>query len=350
MRPVEIALVDHTDKGKHFVGNKIEATVAALNIQAAQLRRCWTTAPPAIVFEASELKDIENGPPGVWPIVLVDDLGGPGNGFHTTAHYRPYAKVAVHDDDWTIAVSHEMLEMLLDPSGNRLQVGRAIELNATNAIADGAAHVEYILEICDPCAARDCAYRVNDTTWVSDFVTPDFYAPREVPGTHYTFRHNIKAPRRILHGGYITWVLTDRKQAFMHQMTWLGTGAPVLSAKSAVNISADTPNLRSFSDAVMGSRMHKNAGKVRGASARQPLDPGKSTRAVEHKQDHWVTFHCDGTIERTVWEDGKKDQPFTYIEHVKAHEPVLRRAGTNQIVRNAGSGPIFFDKDPISPR
>jgi hypothetical protein len=185
---------------------------------------------------------------------------------------------------------------------------------------------------------------------VSDFVTPDFYAPREIAGTHYTFRHNIKAPRRILHGGYITWVQTEDKQAFMHQMTWLGTGTPILSTKSPVNITSDTPNLRSYSDSVMGPLMHRHAGKVRGASQRQPLNPGDRTRSVEHKKDHWVTLHCDGTIERTVWEDGKKDQPFTYIEQVKAHEPVLRRAGTNQIVRNAGDGPIFFDKDPISPR
>jgi hypothetical protein len=350
MRPVEIALVDHTSSSKRFVDGKIRAVIRALNIQVAQLRRCWPTTPAAVIFELQNLKDIDSGPVGVWPIVLVDDLGEPGNGFHTTAHYRPYAKVAVHDEDWTIAASHEMLEMLIDPSGNRLQVGRAIELDATSAIADGTAHVEYVLEICDPCAAHDCAYRVDDTTWVSDFVTPDFYAPREIAGTHYTFRHNIKAPRRILHGGYITWVQTEDKQAFMHQMTWLGTGTPILSTKSPVNITSDTPNLRSYSDSVMGPLMHRHAGKVRGASQRQPLNPGDRTRPVEHKKDHWVTFHCDGTIERTVWEDGKKDQPFTYIEQVKAHEPVLRRAGTNQIVRNAGDGPIFFDKDPISPR
>lgn len=350
MRPVEIALVDHTSNSKRFVEGKLKSVIAALNIQIAQLRRCWTTAPAAVIFELGDLKDIESGPPGVWPIVLVDDLGMSGNGFHTTAHFRPYAKVAVHDEDWTIAASHEMLEMLIDPSGNRLQVGRAIELDGANKIADGAAQVEYVLEICDPCAAHDCAYRVNDTTWVSDFVTPDFYAPRDVPGTHYTFRHNIVAPRRILRGGYITWVQTEQKQAFMHQMTWLGTDVPVLSEKSAVNITVDTPSLRSYSDSVMGSLMRRHAGKVRGPSQRQPLNPGDRTRPVEHKQDHWVTFHCDGMIERTVWEDGKKDQPFTYIEHVKGHEPVLRRAGTNQVVRNVGGAPIFFDKDPISPR
>jgi hypothetical protein len=256
----------------------------------------------------------------------------------------------VHDDDWTIAASHEMLEMLVDPSGNRLQVGRAIELDSASKIADGSGSVEYVLEICDPCAAHDCAYRVNDTTWVSDFITPDFYAPRDVPGTHYTFRHNIISPRRILKGGYITWVLAEQKQAFMHQMTWLGTATPTVAARAPVGITADTPNLRAVSDAAMGPLMRKHAGKVRRARSRQPLNPNERTDEVEHDQDHWVTFHCDGTIERTVWETGKKDQPFTYIEQVRAHEPVLRRAGTNQIVRNAGCGPIFFDKDPISPR
>jgi hypothetical protein len=349
MRPVEIALVDHTSNGKRFVEKSINQALVALNIQAAQLLRSWPTAPAATVFELKDVQDVESGPPGVWPIILVDHLAS-SNGFHTTAHYRPYAEVEVYDEDWTIAASHEMLEMLVDPSGNRLQVGRAIELDATNNIADGKGSAEYILEICDPCAAHDCAYRVNDTTWVSDFVTPDFYSPTAVDGTHYTFRHNIKSPRRILQGGYITWVHAEKGQAFMSQMTWLGTATPSLSAKSPVGISAATPNLRAFSDATMGPLVRKNVGKVRRAQPRQQINPGERTHAVEHKEDHWVTFHCDGTIERTVWEAGKKDQPFTYIEQVRAHDPVKRCAGTNQIVRNCGRGPIAFDKDPIAPR
>jgi hypothetical protein len=352
MRPVEIALVDHTDKNKRFVESQMKGALVALNIQAAQLRRHWTSAPAAVVFELKDLKDIEDGPPGVWPIVLTDHLSGPGNGFHATAHHRPYAEVAVDDAHWTIAASHEMLEMLIDPSGNRLQVGRAVELDDAKKIADGTTNVEYLLEICDPCAAHECAYRVNDTTWVSDFVTPDFYAPRGIPDTLYTFRHNIKSPRHILPGGYITWVHAKNKQAFMHQMLWLGTKTPTMPKDPVVvGLSTAAPNLRAFSDATMGASMHQNAGNVRkNMTPRYQLEPGRHTKEVEHKEDHWVTFHCDGTIERTVWETGKKDQPFTYIEQVKAHEPVMRRAGTNQIVRNCGCGPIAFDKDPISPR
>jgi hypothetical protein len=350
MRPIEIGLVDHTDSSKRFVEGKIQNAITALNIQIAQLRKCWTMVPPAIVFEMKDLKDPESGPPGVWPIILMDALAVSANGFHTTAHCRPYAQVAVIDEHWTITASHEMLEMLVDPSGNRLHVGRSIELGAGHHIADGNTSVEYVLEICDPCAARDLAYRVNDTTWVSDFVTPDFFAPAAIKDAHYTFRHNIKSPRRVIQGGYISWVHSEGRHAFMQQMTWLGSRTPVITEKSAVAIKHETPNLRAISDAKMGRLMHEHAGQVRKPSGRQAIAPGETTRAVEHKQDHWVTFHCDGIIERTVWETGHRENTFTSLEPVKAHEPVKRYDGTNQIVRNVGTSPIFFDKDPISPR
>jgi hypothetical protein len=63
--------------------------------------------------------------------------------------------------------------MLVDPSSQRLQPAQAIKCDG-HRIEDDAGQFEYLLEICDPCEAKTFAYKI-DGTWVSHFVTPDFY-------------------------------------------------------------------------------------------------------------------------------------------------------------------------------
>jgi len=61
-------------------------------------------------------------PQGCWPVFLVDKLAPGEGGVHMTKHNQPYAKVIATpaNDDWTIDVSHETIEMLVDPYGNKL--------------------------------------------------------------------------------------------------------------------------------------------------------------------------------------------------------------------------------------
>ena len=56
-------------------------------------------------------------PPDTWPIKIVDDIGGAG-GVHLDENGQPYAE-AVTGPQLSIAISHELLEMLADPWGNR---------------------------------------------------------------------------------------------------------------------------------------------------------------------------------------------------------------------------------------
>jgi hypothetical protein len=69
-------------------------------------------------------------PAGVWPIQLVKTLPPDEGGFHCDKHKQPYAKVIASKDDptWTVDASHEILEMLVDPYGNRMQSPVAIEI------------------------------------------------------------------------------------------------------------------------------------------------------------------------------------------------------------------------------
>ena len=108
------------------------------------------------------------------------------------------------DDSWTIDASHETIEMLVDPSGNRMQSSRAIEI-VDGKIQDGTGQFNYLVEACDPCEANNYGYAIQGIL-LSDFLTPHFYDPIVTPGTRYSFTGALTAPRQVLSGGYISFV------------------------------------------------------------------------------------------------------------------------------------------------
>src|SRR5690348_12372196 len=79
-------------------------------------------------------------PVGYFPIFIVDtfDTGGQ----HKSVNNQPFALVAA-GKSWSLAASHEALEMLVDPDGNRLVAG--------TSPVDSQARVEFLVEVCDPC-------------------------------------------------------------------------------------------------------------------------------------------------------------------------------------------------------
>ena len=129
---------------------------------------------------------------------------------------------SAQNDGWTIAASHEVLEMLVDPYGNRLHSSRSIEI-VGNRIKDGPGQFEYLVEACDPCEADTYGYSINGIA-VSDFITPHFYDPVTAAGTRYSFTGAIKSPREILPGGYISWV--DQQTEEWQQLQWVDSNEP----------------------------------------------------------------------------------------------------------------------------
>lgn len=129
-------------------------------------------------------------------LALLDNSDQEGAlGYHDLGPQgQPMAKVFVADDmangyNWTITTSHELLEMLVDPT-----------INMKAATAD--AQRDYIVEVCDPCEADGCGY-VIDGTVVSDFVFPAWY---DMPGQQrYDYQGLIAAPFTILPGGYAAY-------------------------------------------------------------------------------------------------------------------------------------------------
>jgi hypothetical protein len=217
MSVIQVGLVDMTGK---IDAELVQSAAVALNLQVTRdLPQFWPLS--ATVMYLSNPKKI---PVGVWPVQLVHSLPPGEGGFHLNKHKQPYSKVIASptDNTWTIDASHEILEMLIDPWGNRMQSSVAIEI-VGGKIEDGTGQYGYLVEACDPCEDNSYAYTINGIA-VSDFITPHFYDPVTTSGTRYSFGGNINAPRQVLPGGYISFV--DPIKDEWEQILWVDHSKP----------------------------------------------------------------------------------------------------------------------------
>ncbi|EDY16933.1 hypothetical protein CfE428DRAFT_5562 [Chthoniobacter flavus Ellin428] len=218
MSVIQVGLVDTKgDLDPEFVSSVAQA----LNIQVTRdLPQFWNVT--ATVMYLPNAKKI---PPGVWPVRLVPKLPPGEGGVHMDKHNQPYSLVIATPGDttWSIDASHETIEMLVDPYGNRLQSSRAIAISG-NGVKDVPGEFNYLVEACDPCEDNAFAYSISGIA-VSDFITPHYYDPVVTPGTRYSFTGAIKGPRQMLKGGYISYV--DLSTDEWKQILWVNPGPPV---------------------------------------------------------------------------------------------------------------------------
>ncbi|HXJ44186.1 MAG TPA: hypothetical protein VNH18_33170 [Bryobacteraceae bacterium] len=145
---------------------------------------------------------LEAVPVDYWPVIIRDDINEPGAaGFHTDKNGQPFALVQA-DITWGLTVSHETLEMLADPFGNRTIAGSPPP-QATGP-AKKLARVLYLVEVCDPPEDESFAYQSNGVL-VSDFITPHYYDPTLSASVRYSFGGNVKAPHQVLKNGYVSF-------------------------------------------------------------------------------------------------------------------------------------------------
>jgi hypothetical protein len=170
----------------------VSRVAAALQRQATRDFGCvWDVQATVDAFPR-----LEDVPIGYWPMIVRDDIDVPGAaGIHLDKEGQPLALITM-SDSWSLTASHEMLEMLADPFGNRVIAGRSPKR--------GQGRVEFLVEVCDPSEAAEFGYTVNDIL-VSDFYTQRFFDPVRSEATRYSFTDAIKRPRTILRGGYISW-------------------------------------------------------------------------------------------------------------------------------------------------
>lgn len=129
----------------------------------------------------------QQAPAGSYRLFLLDNTDqGQDTGYHTADADGPFARVFVvsaktEGQQWTAVASHELLEMLVNPHGNRAAFVVADDTGLTNAsTSSGVSGTYYDLEVYDPVYPDENNYQINDV-YVSDFVFPLWFAPWLVP-------------------------------------------------------------------------------------------------------------------------------------------------------------------------
>jgi hypothetical protein len=141
---------------------ELERAERAVEDQSVQLRRYWQT--PCAAFTAAPAQcSVDHFIGGWcaydgWPVFVEFDRCSGDAGCHAyNASRIPYVEVSVQPSSyasWTVVLSHEVLETLVDPFLARLA---------------GDAEVE----VCDPAYAY--SYRLDGGVLVSDFTLPAFW-------------------------------------------------------------------------------------------------------------------------------------------------------------------------------
>jgi len=184
----QVALVSDTP---NVTMTQLTRVAAALQKQATRdFAPFWNIASTVDAFEL-----LEDVPLGYWPIVVADNISENALGVHLDEHGQPYALVRF-SDSWSLTASHECLETLADPFGNRLVPGMSPQT--------GQGWVEFLVEVCDPCESAQCAYEIGGIL-VSDFYLPTYFNTKELKEGRYSFTGSIKQPLEVLPGGYLTW-------------------------------------------------------------------------------------------------------------------------------------------------
>ena len=197
-------------------------------------------------------------------------------GIHLDKDYQPFSLITSSSDldTWSLTASHEELEMLVDPFGNRLVAG-----DSPKADQD---RVEFLVEVADPSEDAEFAYTVNGIL-VSDFYTPRFFDPIVCSGVRYSFTGAITEPRQVLRGGYLSW--HDPVSDDWWQEIWFSGSAP--SFRNLGPLEAKGESLRSQIDRRTQSETAKALAKGRSVAAAAGLMAAASQQARTSKADHW---------------------------------------------------------------
>jgi len=139
--------------------------------------------------------------PGSWWLVIQDESEYPNVlAYHTlTPEGLPQVKISVANAkqanlEWTMAASHDLMEMLANPM-----------LNLTVFVTEnGTTGKLYVREICDPVSSPQYTYKI-DGVLVSNFVFPSWFESFRKPGSsQFDYGNHLKSPFELAEGAYMT--------------------------------------------------------------------------------------------------------------------------------------------------
>src|SRR5882724_3275759 len=249
-----------------------EVTLAHLaSVSAAIQRQISRDFGPMWNVEATvdAFDKLEDVPIGYWHVLLQDDLPNGAAGLHK------------RDD-------------------NKQPFALGTLTRAGNSLKSGQGRVEYLIEVCDPCQASRFAYSVN-SVMVSDFYTPQYFDPVKSNGVRYSFSGQVRGPREVLDGGYLSWF--DPQTRHLFQLEVDGK-KKTIADRGEVPFAAES--LRAFSDRVSADRRDSviKGGSRAGLRLNAETDFRKTARVEKPKLtavDHAQLAHA-----RNLWAQLKR--------------------------------------------
>jgi hypothetical protein len=181
-----------------------EAAAAQVRFDAAPI---WDRAPAAVVFYTDPsavpaaahgiaiVDTIENQPQGVLGFHTEDQGGKLWGVVAAKPELDNDAKVTTGDWSVSSVLSHEVLEMFIDPN--------------CNLWAHDGQGSAYSFEVCDPVEAP--SYTVKGVS-VSNFVTPSWFDPLAAATAQFDKLGQLHAPFSILKGGYVVYESAGKEQ------------------------------------------------------------------------------------------------------------------------------------------
>jgi hypothetical protein len=295
-----VALVSESNRAKM---SDLLLVSAALQKQASRdLAPIWEISATVDAF--AKLEDV---PDGYWPMVIKDNIGFNAAGIHKDKDGQPFALISAADslDQWSLTASHEMCEMLVDPSGDRQATG--------DSPKDGQGRVSFLVEVCDPSEAADFAYSSNGIL-VSDFYTPNYFDPVTASGVRYSFSGAITRPRDVLRGGYLSW--KDAVSGHWWQKIWFDGGEPTFRDIGPAD--ARSGSMRMFIDRLTGQRTAQAIDRGRVNADRAGMTCAQAKKSLA------------GTA--TMW----RQQISTILGRPAARRPVAKKAAKKRAARKKG--------------
>jgi hypothetical protein len=182
--------------GKTLKDSEIERAIGPLQTQITEhFTPIW-----GIGADLSFVPGQTKAPPEAWTLVILDEADIAGAlAYHDVANNgfplgKVFSKTAKESNvTWTVAASHQLLEMLVNPR---------INLTVFNSSRSGG--TLYAYEVADACESDADGYIINDVL-VSDFVYPSWFdANAKGDVVQFDYMGHIHKPLELCPGGYIS--------------------------------------------------------------------------------------------------------------------------------------------------
>jgi hypothetical protein len=191
LKPVRIACINYAEG--MISGRMMSRLTAAL-------QTCYDKHFLPVWGYPVDLYVTEKPKPGDWQLVYFDAASLKNMlGRHELTHRgQPISKIfvkALGDEPVSVAASHELFEMVIDPMANLW--------------ADKTPNTQYAYEVCD--AVEEDVFAVNGLP-MSNFVYPSWFEPFKHPrGTRFDHKGTLKEPFSMTEGGYVIKKVNGRK-------------------------------------------------------------------------------------------------------------------------------------------